>query len=248
MSLPSLQDLLAAGAHFGHKASHWHPKMKPFIFMERSGLHIIHLEETQKHLQRALDQVRELAARGGTLLFVGTKPQAKAAIKAAAESCGMPSVTNRWLGGTLTNFDVIKKLIKKYRSLLDQQAKGELRKYTKQEQIWIARDIEDLEQKIGGISQLERLPDMIFLADIRQDKTAMLEALSVSVPLAAICDTNVNPDQITFPIPANDDAVKTISLIAHLLAEAVNEGKAKAQAERAAVEKTPAPAPAPALS
>lgn len=228
LKLPTLEEMLQAGVHFGHSTSRWHPKMKPFIFGARGGVHITNLEETEKLLPQALDFLTGVAARGGVILFVGTKPQARELIKSAAESCGMPYVHNRWLGGTLTNFGEIKRLIKKFLDLKDKSAKGELKKYSKQEQLWFAQDIEDMDRKVGGIQTMLVAPDAIFIIDIKAEKTALAEAKQKGVPVVALVDTNVNPTDVEYPIPGNDDGVKSIAMITKLVAEAVREGKANA--------------------
>ncbi|OGL66736.1 30S ribosomal protein S2 [Candidatus Uhrbacteria bacterium RIFCSPHIGHO2_01_FULL_63_20] len=235
--IPALADMLEAGMHFGHRTSRWHPKMEPFIFGAKSGVHIIDLEASQKQLQDALDFVKGVAARGGTVLFVGTKPQAKAAVREAAQRAGMPHVTERWLGGTLTNFPQIKKTLKRLKTLKDQREKGELKKYTKKEQLMIDREIEEMEHKMGGIAEVERLPDAIFIVDVKTEKTALTEASVTGTKVVALCDTNVNPSSVAYVIPGNDDAAKTIELIAHLVSDAVKEGKAEALKAAAAPEK-----------
>lgn len=229
--LPSLEEMLKAGVHFGHKSSHWHPKMEANIFAERVGIHIIDLEMTLKKLEEALAYIKGVAARGGVVLFVGTKRQAQDAVKKYADACSMPYVNSRWLGGTLTNFDQIKQVIKKYTKLKDQKEKGELGKYTKKEQLWITREIEELEQKVGGIEKLEKLPDVIFIVDIRREKTVVQEAKVCGVKLVAITDTNVNPENVDYSIPANDDAVMSIDIMLRLVSEAVAEGKKEAPKE-----------------
>ena len=232
MQIPSLQELLEAGAHFGHQANHWHPKMAPYIYGARGGVHIIDLEKTQECMKEALDFVRELAARGGTILFVGTKPQAKSFVKDAAVSCGMPFVTERWLGGTITNFSQLRETINRYLKLKEQQEKGELEeKYTKMERLLMARQIEDDQVKVGGIENMKKLPDAIFISDIRHDKTELMEAVGSHIKVVAVCDTNVNPENVNEVIPMNDDAVRSIQLITRLMAEAVNEGKAQMPAK-----------------
>ena len=232
--IPSLVELLQAGAHFGHQTSHWHPKMKPFIFGERSGIHIIHLEETQKALGHALSFLKSVTARGGLVLFVGTKRQAQETVKKYADECGMPFVNERWLGGTLTNFGQIKNTIKELKTLKDQRDKGELRKYTKREQLMIQRQIEEMEGKLGGIATLERVPDVLFIYDVRNEKTALEEAKSIGIKVVAVCDSNVNPQDVDYVIPGNDDAVKAIALFARLAAEAIKEGTAEAARTKAA--------------
>ena len=227
-NLPSLVDMLKSGMHFGHTTSRWHPKMKKFIFGTRQGVHIINLEKTQEYLQEALEAVKGIASRGGIVLFVGTKLQAKANIQKYAEACEMPYVVNRWLGGTLTNFEQIKKTLKKMKTLKDQRDKGELKKYTKKEQLMISREIEEMEDKLGGMQNVTRTPDAIFIIDVRTEKTALKEAVVTGIPVIALCDTNVNPEGVTRIIPGNDDAVKSIELVCKLVCDAVKEGKSSA--------------------
>jgi len=235
--MPSLTDMLQAGMHFGHRTSRWHPKMAPFIFGAKSGVHIIDLEAATKQLQEALDYVKGIAARGGIVLFVGTKPQASEVVREAAERCGMPHVTARWLGGTLTNFPQIKKTLKRLKMLKDQREKGELKKYTKKEQLMIDREIEEMEAKMGGIQDMEKLPDALFVVDVRTEKTALTEAQVTGTKVVALCDTNVNPLGVDYIIPGNDDAVKTISMVVKLVADAIKEGKSDALKAAAPVEK-----------
>jgi len=211
--------------HFGHKTSRWHPKMAPFIFGARSDVHIIDLEKTQTMMQDALEFLKGVAARGGLVLFVGSKSQAKSIVRKYAEQVGMPYVTERWLGGTLTNFAQIKKSLKRLKTLREQMEKGELRKYTKKERLLLQRELNDLEKKIGGIQNLERLPEAVFVIDIRTEKTAVAEAYDTKTKVVATCDSNVNPSKVDYIIPANDDAVKSIEMICHLAAEAIEEGK-----------------------
>lgn len=223
--LPTLVEMLQSGMHFGHRASKWHPKMKQYIFGERGGIHIINLEVTAKKLAEALEFVTNLVAKGGVVLFVGTKRQAQEAVRQAGEEAGMPYVTRRWLGGTLTNFGEILKLIKHFKDLKAKREAGELIKYTKKEQLEFDREIEDLQNKVGGISGLTRMPEAVFILDLKTEKTAFEEAKKMNVPIVAIVDTNVNPRGVDLPIPANDDAVKSIETIVRLLGEAVREGK-----------------------
>lgn len=219
--------MLKAGMHFGHQESRWHPKMQPFLFGSRNGVHIINLEITREKLTAALEYTKTVASRGGTILFVGTKRQAQEVVKREADRCGMPYVNERWLGGTLTNFSVIHATIKRYRDLLKRRASGDLAdKYTKKEQLVIDRDIEEMERRVGGIAALDKLPDAIFILDIKHEKTAYLESITCKIPVIAAVDSNVNPDQVAWPIPANDDAVRSINMLFTLLADAVLEGKA----------------------
>lgn len=238
MQIPSVLEMLKAGVHFGHQSSRWHPKMKPFIFGVRGGVHIIDVEKTQAQLERTLNFVAEVAARGGSILFVGTKRQAQGIVETFAKEAGMPYVNTRWLGGTLTNFAQLQRLIRHYLDLKDKMAKGELKKYTKLEQLQFSREIEELDEKIGGLSTLTRLPDALFIVDARTEKTAVREAMSMGVPMVALVDSNVNPTGIAYVIPGNDDAVGSIELVSKLVADAVKHGKAKAMASaKAAAER-----------
>ena len=231
VKVPSVVEMLESGLHFGHKKSRRHPKMDEYIFTTRGEICIIDVRKTAAHLQKALDYVEQAASRGENILFVSTKRQAKALVRKYAESCGMPFVTERWIGGTLTNFAVISQLIKKFKKYKDQQATGDLLKYTKKEQLEITREIEELDTAIGGIQTLTRVPDVVFILDLKKDKTAMQEAIRKNVPVVAVCDTNVNPEDVTYPIPGNDDAIRSVELVLSLLAKAVNEGKAKKAVE-----------------
>lgn len=236
MQIPSLLELLQAGVHFGHKTSKSHPKMSPFIFGIKNDVHLINLEETQKYLAKALEFLKDRAREGKTILFVGTKKQAQEITKKYAKECGMPYAAGRWLGGTVTNFPVVSLLIKKMKTLRTQRDSGELQKYTKKEQLDFQREIERLEEIVGGLENLTKLPDVFFIWDIRTEETAFREAKKKKIPVVAVCDSNVNPTDVQYVIPANDDAVKSIELITSLVAAAINEGKA---------ESVPAPVAAP---
>lgn len=237
--VPTLLEMLKAGVHFGHRISKWHPKMAPYIFGARNDVHIINLEITAFKLKEVIDFVKKIAGEGKVVLFLGTKDQAKDIIKKHAKECGMPYVTSRWLGGTFTNFETIKKLLKSYRDLKTKQATGEFNKYTKKEQLKFQKKIEDLENIIGGIAELERLPGAVFILDIKKEKTALREARKTKVPIIAVCDTNVDPEGIDYVIPANDDAVKSIDMIVGLVAAAVKEGKKEFESKKAAVTEKP---------
>lgn len=236
--IPSLEEMLKAGVHFGHRTSRWHPKMAPFIFGVRGGVHIIDVEKTQDMLEDTLEYIKRLVSRGGNVLFIGTKKQITGIVQKSAEACDMPYINNRWLGGTFTNFSEIQKLIKTYLDLKDKRDKGELKKYTKLEQLQFDRKIEDLEEKIGGISSLKKLPDAMFVFDVHNEKTAIHEAKKSGIKIIAVCDTNVNPTDIDKVIPANDDSIKSLEMVGKLVAEAVNEGK-KAPKENEAPKKAP---------
>lgn len=246
-TMPSLLDMLKAGVHFGHQKSRWHPKMQPYLFGVRNGVHVIDLDKTVEELQKALDYVYTLASKGKMVLFVGTKRQAREIIKAAAESCGMPFVTERWIGGLLTNFEEFKRRLKKYKGLKEMVATGEIEKYTKKEQVSIKKQIEKMDKYLAGLVTVDRLPEALYIADLRVEKTAVTEANRINLPMIAVCDSNVDPSKVTFPIPANDDAVNSIKLVADLMAEAVKAGTAEfqknktSQKESAPVEKSAAP-------
>ncbi len=229
MTIPSILEMLQAGVHFGHQTSRWHPKMKDFIYTDRNNIHVIDLEKTQAQLESVLPEIKKMAAEGKQILFVSTKPQAREVVKAAAIECGMPFLTDRWLGGMLTNFGEIKKLVKKYNTLKEEQATGELEKYTKKEQLDIAKELEKMDIYLGGLAKLEKMPDALFLPSMQREKTAVMEANRMHVPIIAVCDTNANPEKADLVIPANDDAVNSIKMIVNLVAQAVKEGKVEGE-------------------
>jgi len=232
VKIPNVEELLQAGMHFGHRTSKWHPKMKPFIFGERKGVHIIDLIKSREQLDKALGFISGISAKGGKVLFVGTKAQVKGLLKKVAKETDMPYVCEHWLGGTMTNFPVIKKNVKKYKDLLEKQGEGKLSKYTKKEQLQFSRQIAKLELSVGGLVDLNAMPDAVFIWDIKNEKTALAEAKKKLIPIIAVCDTNVDPSGVAYVIPANDDASKTIKLVFDLIKEAVNEGKAKAASNK----------------
>lgn len=238
MKIPTLEAMLQAGVHFGHQVSRWHPKMKEFIFTARNGVHIIDLEKTQEQLEKVLPAVEQMTKEGKKILFVSTKPQAKDIVKEAAIAAGQPYLVDRWVGGLLTNFSEIKKLIKKYLSLQEQKESGELERYTKKEQLDIEREMEKMESMIGGLVDLTALPDAIFLPAFQREKTAFIEANKMGVPIIAVCDTNANPVKADYIIPANDDAVNAIRMMVTLVGEAAKRG-----VDAAATEAAKAPAP-----
>ena len=221
--------MLKAGVHFGHQVSRWHPKMAPYIFTNRSGIHVIDLEKTQEKLEETLAAVKKMAVDGKTILFVTTKPQAREIVKKAALACDSPYLVGRWVGGLLTNFPEIKKSIKKYVSLKEQQASGELERYTKKEQLRIAKQLEKMELTLGGLSKITKIPDVIFVSAMQREKTAVTEANRTGVEIVGICDTNANPIKADFIIPANDDAVNSITMMVDLVSDAVKAGKAMAE-------------------
>lgn len=235
-TIPSLVTMLEAGVHFGHKRSRWHPNMKPFVFGLRNNIYIINLEDTVRLLERAGAYVKDLGRQGKTMMWVGTKKQAASLIKEAALRTNAPYVTERWLGGTLTNFDQINaNLLKKYLDLKGQQERGELSKYTKKEQLGFAEQIVKTEKKVGGIAMIKKAPDAIFIVDPRRETTTLREAEQMNVPVVALCDTDTNPKEITFPIPCNDDGVKSIALMVNYIADCYAEGRAEYEKERAAI-------------
>lgn len=221
----TIQEMLHAGLHFGHKTSKWHPAMKQFIFGARNGVHIIDLEKTQGMLERAAGFARTIASRGGMILFVGTKRQAKKVMEEAAATAGMPYVNGRWLGGTFTNFSVIIAQSRRMQDLEAKKGSGELEKYTKKEQLKFAREIENLQKNFGGLRALKKLPDAIFVVDINTESISVAEATKLRIPVIAITDTNTDPRKVEYAIPGNDDAIKGIELVAQYIGEAINEGK-----------------------
>ena len=225
MKTVSILDLLKSGAHFGHQKSKRYPKMNKYIFGVKDGTHIINLEETIKSLEVAVKYVKKIIANDGTILFIGTKRQAKEIIKKAAESCQMPYVSFRWIGGTFTNFKNIYKLPQKLKKLEEDREKGIYENYTKKERLIIDRKIEKLKEMVEGIRNMGKLPEAVFVVDVRDESTAVEEANSKNIPIIAITDTNVNPEKVAYPIPANDDSIETIKLITSVLVEAINEGK-----------------------
>ncbi len=237
--------MLKSGVHFGHKKSRRHPKMEPYIYTIRNEVHIIDLEKTVEKLQIALDFVKSTAIRGGIVLFVGTKKQAQLSLETAALACGMPYVAHRWIGGTLTNFTVISKLIKKFKTMKTKLESGEIAtKYNKKEQLDFTREIDELRSNLGGIQDLTKIPDAMIMVDLIAEKTALREAIKKRIPIVALCDTNVNPEQVDYPVPSNDDALKTIELMMNLFSQAVIEGKNERTMEKEKeIGSSPAPAP-----
>ncbi len=224
MSVVSMKELLEAGVHFGHRTRRWNPKMRPYIFTERSGIHIIDLQQTLQHLNDYAAMVRDVIAKGGTILFVGTKRQAQATVRQEADRCGMPYINQRWLGGTLTNWVTIKQRIDYLLQMERRVDAGEFRTLSKKEQLDIEREIEKLNKRIGGLKTLRRLPEMIFIVDINTEDLAVMEANKLKIPTIAMVDTNSNPDLVDYVIPSNDDAIRAVKLIVSVVADAVEEG------------------------
>ncbi|HEY55630.1 MAG TPA: 30S ribosomal protein S2 [Dehalococcoidia bacterium] len=226
----TIKELLEAGAHFGHQTSRWHPAMKKYIFTKRNGIHIIDLEQTAVMLDEACDFVRQIAAEGGNILFVGTKKQAQESIEQEAQRCGMFYVNQRWLGGVLTNFATIQARIDYLVRLEDQQSRGDFERLPKKEALKVGEKILRLNRHMGGFKEMTNLPDALFIIDPTKERIAIAEAKRVGVPVVSIVDTNCNPDYIDYPIPANDDAIRTIKLICSKIADAVIEGKTGGEA------------------
>ena len=233
MKIPSITEMLQAGVHFGHQTSRWHPKMNQYIFTVRNGIHVINLEKTQAELEKTLAAVRSMAAEGKSILFVTTKPQARDIVKQAAIDCGSPYLIDRSLGGMITNFTEIKKLIRSYIDLKEQQKSGELEKYTKKEQLEIAKDLEKKDETLGGLISLDRMPDAVFFPALQREKTAVVEANKMGVTVIGVSDTNANPLKADYIIPANDDAVKSLAMMVSLVAEAIKEGKEEFEKKKA---------------
>lgn len=221
----SLKDLLEAGAHFGHQARRWNPKMEDYLFGVRDGIHVFDLAKTKEGLEKAAEFVKTTAAEGGKIVFVGAKRQAQAIIKEEAKKAGMPFVDQRWLGGTITNWEEIKKRINRLIEMKEKREKGEYEKYTKREQLLIDREINRLEKKVGGLADLKGLPEAIFVVDTKTEETAVKEANRKGITVVAIVDSNSNPDLVDYIIPANDDAVGAIKLIVSVIGEAAGEGR-----------------------
>ncbi|MBI5292163.1 MAG: 30S ribosomal protein S2 [Chloroflexi bacterium] len=226
MAVISMKALLETGVHFGHRTKKWHPKMKPYIFTERNGIHIIDLQQTLNSLDYVYSLIRDTAGRGGAILFVGTKRQAQEAVAREAERCNMPYVTNRWLGGMITNWRTIKDRIGELKRLEAARDKGEFELITKKEALILSRQIAKLQERLGGIRDMKNVPDLVFVVDVRHEHTAVREANIMSVPVIALVDTNCDPSDVDYVIPANDDAIRAIKLIVGKMADAVIEGRA----------------------
>jgi len=224
----TMKDLLECGVHFGHQTRRWNPKMKKYIFGVRKNIYIIDLQKTLRYFRNTYQIVVDAAAEGKTVLFVGTKKQARTSIREAAESCGMPYVDNRWLGGMLTNWQTMQKSIKKLEMIEQMEENGQIDLLTKKEALMLTRKKQKLQAYLGGIRNMKKMPDMMFVIDAVKEHIAILEARCAGIPVVAPLDTNCDPDLIDFPIPGNDDAIRSIQLFCKEMAEAINEGKALA--------------------
>ena len=222
----TMKDLLECGVHFGHQTRRWNPKMKKYIFGVRKNIYIIDLQKTLRYFRNTYTIVMDAAAEGQTVLFVGTKKQARNSVRDAAIACGMPYVDNRWLGGMLTNFPTIQKSIRKLDIISEMQENGQIDLLTKKEALMLIRKKEKLDVYFGGIRNMKKLPDMLFVVDAVKEHIAVLEARCLGIPVVAPLDTNCDPDLITYPIPGNDDAIRSIQLFCREMTDAINEGKA----------------------
>lgn len=229
----TMKALLEAGVHFGHRTQRWNPKMKPFIFTERNGIHIIDLQQTIVRLEQAYDLVRDKVADGGTVAFVGTKKQAQENLAAAAESCGMPYVNERWLGGTLTNWQTIKQRISYLLELEQRRDTGDFDRLPKKEALKLEQLIGKLNRRLGGLKNMTRLPDLLLVVDVRREAIAVKEGNILDIPVLAMVDTNCDPETVDLVIPSNDDAIRAIKLVVNHMADAVNEGLQIRQAVQA---------------
>ena len=229
----TMRQMLEAGVHFGHQTRRWNPHMRPYIFTERHGIHILDLAKTVPLLDAALQQVRAVSSAGQQVLFVGTKKQAREVLRQEADRCGMPYVNTRWLGGTLSNWSTIAKRIAYFKELESRSSMDDGR-LTKKERLLLAKEFERMQRSFGGMRDMERVPGMLFIVDPTIEANAVQEANSLKIPIVAMCDTDANPDKIDFPIPANDDAIRSIQLLAGRIADAVLEGMAYGEVEKEA--------------
>ena len=225
MAVVAMKQLLEAGVHFGHQTRRWDPRMAEYIFQARNGIHIIDLQKTSKKLDEAYSFIREQAEEGKTVLFVGTKKQAQECMKEAAVKCGMFYVNQRWLGGMLTNFKTIKARVQRLKDLEAMEQDGTFDVLPKKEVINLKKEMEKLEKNLGGIKEMENTPDIIFLVDPKKEATAIAEAKKLNIPVVGLVDTNCNPEDLDYPIPGNDDAIRAVKLIADVMANAIIEGK-----------------------
>lgn len=250
-----VKELLEAGVHFGHQTRRWNPKMKPFIFEARNGIHVIDLSKTVPQLESACEFLAQIAGKGGQILFVGTKKQAQEAVRESAKSCGQPYVTGRWLGGTLTNLRTLRRSLKRMKDIERMEQDGSINDYVKQEQSMIRREHARFVKNLDGLRTTEGLPDAMFVIDIKREHNAVAEARRLKIPLVAIVDTNCDPDLVDYPIAGNDDAIRSVRLILNTVVESIGRAKAEYDAKRARksdrpegapAEAAPAPVPAPA--
>jgi small subunit ribosomal protein S2 len=243
MAVVSMRELLEAGVHFGHQTRRWNPKMKRFIFAERGGIYIIDLQQTLALLEEAHEFARNVAERGGTILFVGTKKQAQDAIEEQAKRVGMPYVNHRWLGGLLTNWRTISDRIDRLHDLRRQREEGQLELLPAKERIAMLAELEKLENNLGGVADLRRQPDAAFVIDLRKEQLAVRETRRLGMPVIALVDTNCDPDEADYPIPGNDDAIRACSLIARVIADGIEAGKQRVAPQEMVSDLQPQPEP-----
>jgi small subunit ribosomal protein S2 len=225
MAVVTMRQMLEAGVHFGHQTRRWNPKMKRFIFGERNGIYIIDLDQTLARAEASYKFVRDLSAKGGTVLFIGTKKQAQDPVRTYADKCGMPYINERWLGGMLTNFETMSKRVAKMMEYERMRAAGEFEAMPKKEALLLTRELEKLQKNLGGIRGMNKRPDAVFILDTKKEHIGVTEANKLGIPVIAVVDTNVDPDVVQFPIPGNDDAIRANALMCHVIAEAVLEGR-----------------------
>jgi small subunit ribosomal protein S2 len=254
MTTIGVKELLEAGVHFGHQTRRWNPKMKPYIFDARNGIHIIDLSKSAQQLDAACNFLSGIVRKGGQVLFVGTKKQAQETVKEAAKTCGQLYCTERWLGGTLTNFQTVKKSIARMKAIEKMETDGTINEYVKQEQSMIRREHARQVKYFDGIRSMEKFPAAMFVVDVKREHNAVAEARRLKIPVVAITDTNANPDLVDFPIAGNDDAIRSVRLILSAIVQAIGEAKADYDSKRARkggseqAEEQPAPAPAEAAA
>lgn len=236
MTTELIKKLLEAGVHFGHQTKRWNPKMKHFIFGKKSGIYIIDLEKTEKFLNEARMFISEIAAQGKTILFIGTKKQAQEVIEEEAKRCGAFYVNHRWLGGLLTNFQTIKKSINRFKEIIQMEKDGIFKNLTKKEIASLNKEKEKLVKNLSGVIEMDRLPGAIFVVDSKKEETAVLEAKKLKIPVVALIDTNCNPDFINYPIPGNDDAIKSLKLMTSLIADSIIDGRKRYDEVKAAMQ------------
>jgi small subunit ribosomal protein S2 len=234
----TIKRMLEAGVHFGHQKRRWNPKMAKYIFGERNGIYIIDLQKTAGKLKNAIEFVRETAAKGGNVLFVGTKKQAQLPVREEAARAGMPFVNQRWLGGTLTNFATVRRSLLRFRALKKSKEDGSLSRLPRHEVMAKEKDLERMQKNLGGIENMNRLPEAVFIVDPHKERTTVQEANRMQIPIVALVDTNCDPDEINFPIPSNDDAIRAIRLMCSVIAESAKEGREMAAAKGSAQAET----------
>ena len=232
MARVQIEDLLRAGAHFGHLTSRWNPKMAPYIFMQRNGIHILDLKQTQTLLDQAADAAARFASKGRKILFIGTKKQAQNVVREEAERAGMPYAVDRWQGGMMTNFATIRGSLRRMETLRREEADGTTAQLKKKERLMRSRELEKLDRVLGGISDMGKLPGAVFVVDVKREHIAVDEARKLNIPIIALVDSNVDPDLVDFPIPANDDAMKSVALFTKVIADAIIEGQKSGAIER----------------